>query len=100
MKRTDRILIVLLPAFAVMSTFLLWGLGRLSAQVVYNDSAWQALDANGATWEHSFAEGIHSVPFLVPAWLILCVVVITLFAIGTTNRSQNNSVEANDAGAP
>ena len=71
MKKTDQIPVVLLPLYALSAAILVWGLVRLSAQVVFNDSAWQALDAGGASWEHHFAEAIHQIPFLLPSFIVV-----------------------------
>ena len=86
MKKADQILVVLLPLYALTATTLVWGLVRLSAQVVSNDSAWQALDAGGASWEHLFAEGIHQTPSLLPAFVLASVAVIGLFLVGRRKR--------------
>ncbi len=94
MKTTDKILAFLLPLYTVVATGMVWILIRLSRQVVTNDSAWQALDAGGASREHLFAEGIHQMAFLLPGFLVTSFAVVVLFFIGRKQKTHNQPSDA------
>ena len=50
-------LILLLASVCVVSLIVVtWALTRLSAWIVYHDSVWEKMDAEGARCEHGIAE--------------------------------------------
>jgi hypothetical protein len=89
----DRITVVLLPVYVVASSALVWGLDRLSAQIVSIDSAWQALEAEGGSTVHIFAEGINSIPFFFPGWILLSLVIVTTYTVDR-RKKQNKVLDA------